>query len=410
VHSVSDGLIFTGTLASDATLGTFQLKYGGGSDFVIAKLDALGTPVWVHLQNDIDHEEIAGSAVDSAGNVIVAGRFAGGVSFGGAMLSATGFGYDMFLAKYSGADGSHLWSVRYGSDSEERPLDLAVDADGEAYVVGSFTGTTNLGGSNMSSDGLTDAFLAKYRGSDGAFIWGGQFGGIDADSAVNVAVDGARVAVAGRFRGTIKLGGSVLTSQGLDDIVVAGFSSVSGIPVWSAGYGGQPGNDSSADLVSGGGSLYMTGAFSGSAQFGGALHVSKGLADVYVAKYDLATGSFVWSNSFGDSSVEAGNTLLLAGSNLVIAGRFNSNIDFGGGRIFSAGGDDVFIATLTQSEGAYVDAWRLGGTQSDEGVALTLTPAGEVVLGGKFQGITYFGSVQRISGGGSDAFVFKPSR
>lgn len=408
VHHTSDGLVFTGTLASDATLGTFQLDYGGGSDFVIAKLDASGTPVWVHVQNDVDHEEIAGSAIDSTGNVIVTGRFAGAVSFGGAMLSATAPGYDMFLAKYSGADGSHLWSLRYGTDSAERPSALAVDSAGDVYVVGSFTGTTNLGGANMSSDGLTDAFVAKYRGTDGAFIWGTRFGGTDQDAADNVAVNGAKVAVGGRFRGTINIGGTVLSSQGFEDIVLAGFDSASGTPVWSARYGGQPNNDSSAGLVTDGNNLYMTGAFIGSAQFGGPLHVAKGSADVYVAKYDLATGAYIWSRTFGDNSVESGARLLLAGPNLIITGKFNSLINFGGGNLYSAGADDVFVATLSQSEGRYVDGWRLGGTQSEEGTALALTPAGDIVLGGKFQGVTYFGTVQRTSMGGADAFIFKP--
>jgi hypothetical protein len=259
----------------------------------------------------------------------------------------------------------------------------------------------------MTSAGLTDAFIAKYRGADGGFVWGFRIGGTDNDSAVNVAVDGTRVAVAGRFRGTMNVGGTTLTAQQLDDIFLAGFNSANGSPAWSARYGGQQ-NDTSADLVAGGGSLYMIGPYTGSAQFGGLLHVSQGLSDIYVAKYDLATGSFIWSKSSGDSGTEVPARLVLSGDRIVATGYFDSRISFGGGYLSSAGGSDVFVATFTQAEGAYVDAWRFGGTQPDEGTALAAIPSGGVVLGGRFQGVTYFGSIQGTSAGGSDAFVFKP--
>jgi hypothetical protein len=128
---------------------------------------------------------------------------------------------------------------------------------------------------------------------------------------------------------------------------------------------------------------------------------------VYVAKYDGSTGSHTWSKRFGGSGMESPAKIIAAGTGIVIAGRFSSALDIGGGELSSAGGDDVFVATLAQADGAYVDAWRTGGTQNDFAAAVASTPAGPVV-GGGFGGINYFGAVPRTSNGLIDGFVFRP--
>jgi hypothetical protein len=405
--AVAGGVLVVGTLASNATLGTTALTYGGGADFVRAKLDSSGAVVWAVAQNDTDQEQLAGMDSDTAGDMVIAGTFAGTVNFGGAALASSAGNYDLFVAKYAGATGGHVWSQRYGGATEEHALAICVDPAGDAYIVGYFLGTTNLGGANQPSAGAADGFVAKYRGTDGAFLWGARFGGTDNDYAETVACDAARVVVGGRFRSaTINLGGADLMTQGQDDIFLAAFSAAGGSHLWSARHGGAS-NDDVVGVAVSGGSVYVTGSFTAPLGLGGITLTSQGAADVYVAKYDGSTGSHTWSKRFGGTGLEVPGKVIAADAGIVIVGRFSSALDVGGGELSSAGGDDVFVATLAQSDGAYVDAWRTGGTQNDFAAAVASTPTG-LVVGGGFGGINYFGSLPRTSTGAIDGFVFRP--
>jgi hypothetical protein len=84
------------------------------------------------------------------------------VNFGGGGLVSAGVG-DIFVAKYSGADGSHLWSKRFGDTSADSGQGVAVDGSGNAVVTGVFNGTVNFGGGGLVSAGSDDIFLLKLR-------------------------------------------------------------------------------------------------------------------------------------------------------------------------------------------------------------------------------------------------------
>ena len=406
LSAVADGVLLVGTLASDSTLGGTSFVYGGGADFVRAKLDAAGAVVWAVAQNAADQEVIAGMASTGAGDMVLAATFAGTVSFGGSPLVSTAGNYDLVVAKYAGATGAHVWSQRYGGSGEEHALGMCVDPAGDVYVAGYFLGTANLGGGNLASAGAADGFVAKYHGTDGSFVWGIRFGGGDNDYAETIACDGARAVVGGRFRSaTINVGGANLVNQGQDDLFLAAFAS-SGGHVWSARYGGAS-NDDVVSVALAAGAAYITGAFVEPTNLGGITLTSQGAADVFVAKYDAATGSHTWSKQLGGDGAESPGALAVVDAGVVITGRFASAIDFGGGPVSSAGGDDVFVATLAPADGAYIDAWRTGGTQNDFGGAIASTPSG-LVVGGGFVGINYFGAMPRTSNGLVDGFVFRP--
>src|SRR5688572_21285108 len=82
-------------------------------------------------------------ATDGFGNVFVLGSFQGTVNFGGANLTSAG-GYDVFLAKFS-PNGTHLWSQRFGSNIDDNGVAVAVDASGSPIITGRFSLTVNFG-------------------------------------------------------------------------------------------------------------------------------------------------------------------------------------------------------------------------------------------------------------------------
>ncbi|HWW75446.1 MAG TPA: SBBP repeat-containing protein, partial [Pyrinomonadaceae bacterium] len=97
-------------------------------------------------------------------------------------------------SSYLGGGGSEF------SPGEDLGHDVAVDADGNAYIVGS-TGSVDFPVKNaiQSSNhgggcecGSGDAFIAKMNADGSALLWATYLGGHDDDAAFGVAVDAAR--------------------------------------------------------------------------------------------------------------------------------------------------------------------------------------------------------------------------
>src|SRR5439155_1539798 len=65
---------------------------------------------------------------------------------------------------------------------------LALDGQGNSYITGSFSGTTNLGGVQKTSAGGGDGYVAKYA-ADGSVVWARSLGGAGDDETTRVAAD-----------------------------------------------------------------------------------------------------------------------------------------------------------------------------------------------------------------------------
>ena len=147
-----------------------------------------------------------GIGADAAGNVYVTGTFLSPVAdFGGVLLTNLGSG-DIFLSKYDPA-GTLQWVRQAGGSGDDRPNGIAVDAAGNAHIVGEFSGTAGFGVTNLASaGGAADVFIAKFNPS-GTAIWAQAAGGQSADAARGVAVDPAgNVHVTGYFGGAASFG------------------------------------------------------------------------------------------------------------------------------------------------------------------------------------------------------------
>ena len=121
------------------------------------------TPTWRHLWSkrfgDASSQFARAVAVDTLGNSIVTGFFSGSVDLGGGALTSAG-GYDIYLAKLA-PTGAHVWSKRFGDNSEQAVQGVAVDGNGNVIIAGYFEGAVDFGGDNLTSAGGEDVFVAK---------------------------------------------------------------------------------------------------------------------------------------------------------------------------------------------------------------------------------------------------------
>jgi hypothetical protein len=71
----------------------------------------------------------------------------------------------VLILSFSGAHAltpAHLWSQRFGGTGDDSGRVVAVDGTGNVLVTGTFTGTVNFGGGDLTSAGGYDIFVAKY--------------------------------------------------------------------------------------------------------------------------------------------------------------------------------------------------------------------------------------------------------
>jgi len=287
--------------------------------------------------------------------------------------------------------GPGSWAKRFGGAADEIVQDTALDASGNVYVVGRFTGDTNLGGATLSSAGMHDAFVAKYT-SDGTHVWSKRFGATMTDSANAVTVDRVgNVVVVGTFQGTVNFGGAALTSaSAANDIFVVKLSSAGG-HVSSVRYGG-PGDDYAyAVAVDRDNNLVLGGTYYNGASLGGPV-LNALNTDSFVAKYS-ATGQYLWAKQLRSNYSNAVYGVATdAAGNIAATGFFNGAADFGNGPVPSNNySPDVFVAMLSPS-----GQWRwerhFGQSGDDFGHGVAIDSVGDVVVSGRISGIVDFGA------------------
>jgi hypothetical protein len=133
------------------------------------------------------------TAVDADGNAYLAGHTNSSKfhTSPGAFDRTLGGDYDPFVSKLS-ADGSTLvYSTFVGTSQYDILEDVAIDANGSAYITGSTAGAdfpTTPGAFDTVWDGAQDAFVTKLNPSGTALEYSGLLGG---SGGLSIEVDGA---------------------------------------------------------------------------------------------------------------------------------------------------------------------------------------------------------------------------
>ncbi|HVE66119.1 MAG TPA: nucleotide-binding protein, partial [Thermoanaerobaculia bacterium] len=252
----------------------------GMADAFLAKYSATGVHIWSKRLGSTGNDVGLAVGTDPSGNVVVGGTFSGTVDFGGGPLTSAGM-RDLFLAKYDAA-GGFLWAQRFGGTGDDVLNDLAVDSMGDVAIAGKFQTTISLGGVILTSAGGDDAVAAKFSGSTGGHVWSKRFGAASGDIATGVAVDGANnVVVAGYFSGAVDFGGGTLSSLGVD-VFVAKYAP-SGAHLSSRKFGGADTQICDGVGAAANGAITLAGFFMGTIDFGTGLKTAAGGFDAFLA-------------------------------------------------------------------------------------------------------------------------------
>ncbi|MBK8257056.1 MAG: hypothetical protein IPK82_30835 [Polyangiaceae bacterium] len=190
-----------------------------------AKFTSAGAHVWSKVFGSAGNELSAGFGVDPNGNSIMMGSYFSMVSFGGPTINPFG-SYDMFVAKID-SNGNHVWSKGFGDSDIQESQTLAVDSAGNIVVAGYFLGSFGIGGPKVTSMSAAGDFFMGKLDAQGNPAWLQSFGDDqDAQAAVegSVGVDASgNVYLAASLTGVLSLGGPLLPAGGGWDAGIAKF-------------------------------------------------------------------------------------------------------------------------------------------------------------------------------------------
>lgn len=381
--------------------------------------------------------------------MLVAANVTSSADFGGGPVKGTKYYTGSTLARLD-PDGEAIWSRWLESTTAGIGVAaIAVDADGNLIMTGTFRGTFDLGTGPIEAGEKGSVYVAKLDPA-GEAIWARAF-----SPTVGVNQRGSRLAVApsgdlvvtGAFTGTLDLGTGPLTSAGEDIFLLK--LDASGVTKWSERFGG-PGNtlDQVASVAVGpAGEIVMAGSYQGALDFGAGPLPSSG-AGTFLAALG-PDGVALWSQTIPGVScgynacpvsvaVSPSGGVVVAGTRAVdpanpdeVLGLFH--------RVLSANGDleaahelpGVFVHGIArEKEGSWLLTGAVGGhvvSRIDPGgdvlwgsgalapenmndlgrgaTGIALDPAGDVLLVGAFSGTLDFGTGTLTSAGKHDIFV-----
>ena len=306
---------------------------------------------WASYFGGTGTESITDIALDAGGNVYVTGSSsipatlpitAGPFGTPGAQ--------DAFVAKFSNDGSTLLYSTYFGGGSADTASGIAVDSAGNIYVAGN-TYSSNfptINGNDTAIAGSKDAYVVKLNAAGTAIVYGSYLGGsgTNGETVAGIALDpsgAGRVVVAGDTDSNDLPTKNAYdtTLGGIYDGFIAAYDTTltgTGSLLYSSYFGGSnggggTGNESlNALAVDAAGNIYLTGHSSATSEFPLTANAYDATTptsnDAYVAKLKW-NGGTSWSTLYGSylgsdvvGSSESGEAIAVDGSGYIyVAGK-----------------------------------------------------------------------------------------
>jgi hypothetical protein len=294
-----------------------------------------------------------------------------------------------------------LWHHRIGNEQYESVADIALDGSENVIITGNFDHSIDFNPSpsavfSLTPNGFSDVYICKFN-SNGQFLWAKSIGDQYNDLARSVTTDASgNIYVTGIFDGTVDFdpgpSAFTLSSSGPGNGFVLKLDPQGNFQ-WARGFNSTAQNEGSRLKCDASGNIWITGYFSGTANFNsGGTSIqnltAKGATDAYLICFD-AFGNFLFARNFGNTQSNAygksvsfnptGNALLLV--------EFTNQCDADPSSAVvthtSQGYSDLLIITLNSS-GNYLHSFSIGGLYHEFGFEITTNNAGEIFVGGSF--------------------------
>ncbi|AKQ63157.1 cell surface protein [Myxococcus hansupus] len=344
-------------------------------------------------------------AADPAGGIVLAGTAEGIMDF---LTHKLGDG--TFVVRMD-ADGNVLWANLVGG-ADLAVADLAVDPQGRTLVAFNAPGGTDFGNGVSGSGAVVVTYSREGVAEAAVPVGQPQSGG--RVELTSLAVDGAgRMAVGGRYEGSVRFGGQQVGSAQEGSPFVALFNQ--GALTWTKAMGQAQGTVRDVGL-DGAGTVVATGPFLGAVRWGDTQVQGHAFRETPFVVSAKAEGEETWAKGLGDG-LQVDSLVLDSAGDMVLAGFTYNRIENGVtgqdgmgsaqpvALRYDAAGDwlhtQMYLSDPPQPRG------ELYGLEAIP--FLGLLPDGDVILFGHTDRETDFGTGRQSSSRG-DVFVLRMKR
>ena len=415
--STTDNLGNTYIIGSFANLADFDpsvavanLASIGSSDMFIAKYDSNGNYLWAENIGGLG--TVAPSAIVIGGGFIyLAGNYTNIVDFDPSAnvsnLNTTNELGSGYLAKYD-LNGFFVLSKSLDGIGTITINDMKFLSN-QVVITGYLTETMDLDPSintlQLTSNGLTDAFIAKYSNSlllQSAINFGGSLN----DMATSLALDSSgNIIISGSYLGTVDFDPSAsdnsltTTTTSISHTFIGKYNS-NLIFQWVKGIGGRSSTNSNSKLVlDSAANILITGSYTSTSDFdpsAATASLTASNSDVFIAKYD-ANGNYAWAKKIGGTSSDYGRNIAIdASNNIHIYGTYIGTVDFnpdaGINTLDSVANGGNFFAKF-DSNGIFLIANSLKATIN----TILVDSSNSLILTGTFSGVQDFDTMAGVA-------------
>jgi hypothetical protein len=286
---------------------------------------------------------------------------------------------DAFIAKLSLQDGSLLYSTYFGGDRADEAHDIALDADGNIYIVGNtaftdYPTTANAiqGTLNLNQCFCPDATVTKFSADGKTVLYSTYLGGERTDSGRGIGIDAdGNIYIASHTNSyqfpTVNALDTTFGEGSYNDIFVAKITIVSDTEStleYSTYLGGNNSDSISRIFVDDAGNTYVggttrsedfpttAGAFQpnfvggvASCGGGGFGNPIQNCDDVFISKLAPDGSAFVYSTFLGGTAIDVGDGLAVDSSGQVHVVGYTNSQDFPEAGPFTS--TDIFASKLS---------------------------------------------------------------
>lgn len=385
------GLQYAKAMAVDSGGNVIVAGYmnnGTNNDYMLAKFKADGSglawdPVYYNGTGD---DAATAVAVDASGNIILTGT------------SWNGINNDIRTIKYNGATGAVLWGHTYNSGGNDTATSLAIDSSGDIYVAGyAANGTAKddflvikypSAGSTPAWVELSDdsaypqndnRILSITAGINGIAVTGySSKGGADFDILTRAygfdktlvrewryaspgSGDDRGIAVRMDSIGMVIVTGYATNAAGNTDIYTGRYNPANAAPVWEKMYDGGGYDEARGVWVDTDGDVYVTGLTTTLA----------GNEDFFTARYRAADGTLIWKSVFDDGN---GSTDIPVA--VVVDGAADGGV-FVAGYTNVSSNEDYMTLKYRKDNGSLLweKLWNGSSNKNDRPIGIALEPA-----------------------------------
>jgi hypothetical protein len=337
-----------------------QTTLAGVANVFVTKLSPTGALVYSSYVGGNGSDSGNGIAVDTAGNMTVAGNttstnFPLANSLQGTMNGQT----NLFVSRLNPAGNAFLYSTYIGGSGNDYAAAVALDQQGAAYLTGSTTSPDFPTLSTIQSmlGGNQNAFVLKLSSAGNQIVYSTYLGGSGGTVAFPETGSGIAVDAAG-------------------DAYVTGTTVSRNFPLFNA--------------------LFST-------SVGVGIHA-------FVAELNPAGSALLYSTYLGGSSVDEGTAIAVDSYGNAVAVGYSTGPDFpvvNATQATLAGGYDAYVTRFNAAGTALLGSTFFGGSASDAANAVAYAPSDAICVAGQTQSVNLplMNATQSVLAGAQNAFL-----